>query len=197
MNTTAPPLNSAQLQPLPLEKLIKFVTFCQTLRSTLELRLTNLSSPSNCLPTDLVHVIAGAMSESTETIQQAWGQFNHEIWSMLGKIQLSEVDIHTYNECVLPLGTCVFSTLYVHLIELTDSFQAYRHLYPPTRVCNTSGCIGHRHSNNIKTLTEPVTYKATLFTLREGSLPIYTTSLYCRGKYIFIDMSLSSHCCIL
>ena len=110
MNTAAPPLNSPQLQPLPLEKLIKFVAFCQTLRSTFELRLTDLSSPSNCLPTDLVHVLAGAMSESTETIQQAWGQFNHEIWSMSGKVQLSEEDIHTYNKCALPLGTCALFT---------------------------------------------------------------------------------------
>lgn len=31
------------------------------------------------------------------------------------------------------------------------------------------------------TLTEPVTHKASLFTLSEGSLPVFTTSLYCRG----------------
>ncbi|KAL1937523.1 hypothetical protein VTO73DRAFT_13109 [Trametes versicolor] len=29
------------------------------------------------------------------------------------------------------------------------------------------------------TLTEPITYRATLFTLREGALPVFTTSLYC------------------
>ncbi|EIW56144.1 uncharacterized protein TRAVEDRAFT_129214 [Trametes versicolor FP-101664 SS1] len=32
---------------------------------------------------------------------------------------------------------------------------------------------------DIMTLTEPITYRATLFTLREGALPIFTTSLYC------------------
>ncbi|KIM42532.1 hypothetical protein M413DRAFT_408395 [Hebeloma cylindrosporum] len=36
-------------------------------------------------------------------------------------------------------------------------------------------------TNPCRTLTNPRTHKATLFTLRNGSLPVYTTSLYCRG----------------
>lgn len=35
-------------------------------------------------------------------------------------------------------------------------------------------------------LKEPVSHKAALFTLREGVLPIYVTSLYCRGTLIII-----------
>ncbi|KAJ6580125.1 hypothetical protein DFH09DRAFT_855229, partial [Mycena vulgaris] len=30
-------------------------------------------------------------------------------------------------------------------------------------------------------LTDPLTHNATLFTLKHGALPIYTTSLYCRA----------------
>ncbi|KAF8054159.1 hypothetical protein FPV67DRAFT_1441185 [Lyophyllum atratum] len=33
------------------------------------------------------------------------------------------------------------------------------------------------------TLVELVTHKASLFTLKEGALPVYTTSLYCRGCF--------------
>ena len=58
-------------------------------------------------------------------------------------------------------------------------FVAYRHLYPPVRQCTV--CHG--------TLKEPVKHKATLFTLREGALPVYVTSLFCRRKLI-------SHACI-
>ncbi|KAJ7626185.1 hypothetical protein FB45DRAFT_1085094, partial [Roridomyces roridus] len=43
------------------------------------------------------------------------------------------------------------------------------------------GCPNHRDSNDVMTLTEPLTHKATLYTLRNGVLPIYSTSLYCRG----------------
>ncbi|KAJ7092220.1 hypothetical protein C8R44DRAFT_750333 [Mycena epipterygia] len=44
-----------------------------------------------------------------------------------------------------------------------------------------SDCPNHRAGENISTLVEPLTYNATLFTLRHGALPIYTTSLYCRS----------------
>lgn len=191
---TFPLLNSRRPQPLTLEKLIKFIAFCQTSRPTLEFRLNDSSSPPKYLPIDLAQVIAGAISESPDAIQQAWGQFNYEIWSMSGRVPLSVMDIHIYDEYALPLGTGTkLSMHWVYLIKLTDSISAYRHIYPPTRVCNTVGCTGHRHSNNIKTLGELVTYKATLFTLREGSLPIYATSLYCRGKYLFINTWPTSH----
>jgi len=32
-------------------------------------------------------------------------------------------------------------------------------------------------------LTEPLSHKATLFTMHNGALPIHTTSLYCHGVY--------------
>ena len=55
-------------------------------------------------------------------------------------------------------------------------------LYPPTRVCQTFGCTRYRAEQNICTLTEPVSYKATLFTLRSGGLPVFAVSYYCRGS---------------
>lgn len=64
---------------------------------------------------------------------------------------------------------------------LAQPFAAYRHLYPPVFTCQEPTCR-HFHNSAVKiTLTEPCTYKATLFTLRDGALPVYTTSLYCRG----------------
>lgn len=41
--------------------------------------------------------------------------------------------------------------------------------------------MNYRSDETILTLAEPVSHKATLFTLSEGAIPIYTTSLYCRG----------------
>lgn len=46
-------------------------------------------------------------------------------------------------------------------------------------------CSGYRLSNNIKTLNEPETYAAALFTLREGALPVFTTSFRCPSEYLY------------
>jgi hypothetical protein len=48
-------------------------------------------------------------------------------------------------------------------------------------------------------LTEPVSHKATLFTLRDGAIPIFTTSYYCHGtfrlvKLDFHDLTSPSDC---
>jgi CxC5 like cysteine cluster associated with KDZ transposases len=63
------------------------------------------------------------------------------------------------------------------------NFSAYRDLYPPMRVCQLAGCPNFRENEDVVTLTEPVSHKATLFTLRDGALPVHSTSLYCRGVY--------------
>ncbi|KAJ6479387.1 hypothetical protein DFH09DRAFT_951397, partial [Mycena vulgaris] len=55
----------------------------------------------------------------------------------------------------------------------------YRHLYPPVRSCQHRDCQNMHADRNILTLTDPLTHNATLFTLKHGALPIYTTSLYC------------------
>ncbi|KAJ7741865.1 hypothetical protein B0H16DRAFT_1323588 [Mycena metata] len=38
-----------------------------------------------------------------------------------------------------------------------------------------------RSDKNLLTLTDPLTHAGTLFTLRQGALPVFTTSLYCRS----------------
>ncbi|KAF4609858.1 hypothetical protein D9613_010386 [Agrocybe pediades] len=63
------------------------------------------------------------------------------------------------------------------LTKLTNT--AYRHIYPPTWVCLSEGCINHRPDNSFTTLSDSSTYPAALFTLREGILPVYATSLSC------------------
>lgn len=80
------------------------------------------------------------------------------------------------------------SCLPSNLSYIFNSSTAYRHLYPPTRVCRDDQCINYRRDDSLKirTLTDPVTHKATLFTLNEGPLPVYTTSFYCKGTSLHI-----------
>ena len=55
-------------------------------------------------------------------------------------------------------------------------------LYPPTRVCQKYDCARYRVDSSVCTLSEPVSYKATLFTLQNGVLPVFATSYYCHGS---------------
>ena len=47
-------------------------------------------------------------------------------------------------------------------------------------------CSNYRLSSNVKTLNEPETYEAALFTLREGSLPVFATSFRCSSECFWL-----------
>ncbi len=38
----------------------------------------------------------------------------------------------------------------------STAFQGYRDLYPPTRICLNPGCVNHCSTDDVLTLTEPV-----------------------------------------
>lgn len=73
-----------------------------------------------------------------------------------------------------------------------DTILAYHHIYPPVRVCQDLHCKNYRADDLLLTLSDPVTHKASLFTLRYGALPVYSTSLYCRGSN-----KISLHVCLI
>ena len=56
-------------------------------------------------------------------------------------------------------------------------------LLPPTHTCIVANCPNHllQHSSP-PDLCETISHEAVLFTRSHGTLPIYTTSAYCRGK---------------
>ncbi|KAL4256186.1 hypothetical protein AB1N83_012856 [Pleurotus pulmonarius] len=95
-------------------------------------------------------------------VLRCWDSLKYIIWSTPNVVP-SEDEIKRFNECALPFGI------------------SYWHIFPPTRTCINPACAHHSSRHAARPLKEPMTYKATLFTLRDGSLPIYTTSLYCHG----------------
>jgi len=58
-----------------------------------------------------------------------------------------------------------------------SSYTVLFDLRPPTTICLDPMC--RRQDSR---LTEPINYKAVLFTRDHGPIPISCTSLYCRGK---------------
>ncbi|KAJ7692857.1 hypothetical protein B0H17DRAFT_1132835 [Mycena rosella] len=94
--------------------------------------------------------------------QTCWAAFKDILWDH-PMITPTDEEIITYNNAALGNGT------------------AYRHIYPPVRVCSNPECTNHRNINDIMTLTDPLTHKATLYMLQSGVLPVYMSSFYCRS----------------
>ncbi|KAK7683616.1 hypothetical protein QCA50_013454 [Cerrena zonata] len=130
----------------------------------------DISHPPSTIPFQMEHMLACAMNVDILLIADLWIVFKDVLWMMsMGDMlhrPAQQKDIQLFNQFAL------------------HEKLAYRAFYPPVRVCQNPQCIHFRLNNNIQTLTEPVTHQATLFTLAEGVLPVYTTSLYCHVCHI-------------
>ncbi|PPQ87552.1 hypothetical protein CVT26_010631, partial [Gymnopilus dilepis] len=163
----------------------------------------DVSLPPKHPPPSSLRLFASLFQVTPATISSLWNLLRFEVWSSpKASTAASEAEVKAYNKVALDLGTCEF---------LSHSFRSLFDIlrpslltsYPPTRVCMSKDCTAHRASDTTRTLTDPRTHKARLFTLREGALPIYTTSLYCRAchrryhrSYSVQNVNISQHCFI-
>ncbi|KAF5345361.1 hypothetical protein D9758_008449 [Tetrapyrgos nigripes] len=145
--------------------ILSFVRLCCLAKPTLQLDRRTVSSPPDSLSSRVVKIISACLDASEDVVNELWNALKVVVWQH-GPIAASEEEIRLFN---------------VHALQWDTS---YRHLYPPVHTCQVSTCRHHiLNSEREFNLCEPSTYKATLFTLKDGVLPIYTTSLYCRGCY--------------
>ncbi|KAG1733287.1 hypothetical protein EDB19DRAFT_1929099 [Suillus lakei] len=56
-------------------------------------------------------------------------------------------------------------------------------LYPFLLAHSRPECVNYRDGDEVATLTDVNTFRASLFTLRDGSLPVHSVSTYCRRIY--------------
>jgi hypothetical protein len=145
----------------------------------IESQETDKRHPPAYLHPGLLELLGGSLSvPDLDIVQLCWAAFKDIIWNHPA-IEPTENEILQYNK--VPRYLHVLAMLCVLLINFPC--PAFQHFFPPVRVCQVSGFINHRDSDDTMTLTEPMTHKATLYTLRNGALPVYyTTSLYCPGK---------------
>jgi len=61
-------------------------------------------------------------------------------------------------------------------------------ILPPTRVCLDPKCrqqlLANEHEHRDRELVEPLSHAISIFTRGLGAVPGFSTSLYCRSKYI-------------
>ncbi|KAJ7924649.1 hypothetical protein B0H13DRAFT_1601503 [Mycena leptocephala] len=162
------------LSTVRFDGLTLFLRMACLARPLIESQETDKRHPPAYLHPGLLELLGGSLSEpDLDIVQLCWAAFKDIIWSHPA-VEPTENEILQYNKAAL----C----------------RAFHHFFPPVRVCQVSGCINHRDSDDTMTLTEPMTHKATLYTLRNGALPVYTTSLHCRGKFphrIIVEILLS------
>ncbi|KAJ7670033.1 hypothetical protein DFH06DRAFT_1083660 [Mycena polygramma] len=153
-----PSLSGVQLHGLTL-----FLRMARLARPMIEFQQTDRRTPPEYLHPGLLELLADSLSEpDLNLVQLCWVAFKGIVWDH-PEVEPTEEEVQRYNQAALCRGT------------------SFGHLFPPVRVCQDSRCINHRDSDDIMTLTEPLTHKASLYTLRNGALPVYTSSLYCRG----------------
>ncbi|KAF7345993.1 hypothetical protein MVEN_01621900 [Mycena venus] len=103
----------------------------------------------------MLQILACCLGTDIGLIQTCWAAFKDVVWNH-PDVTATDEEITTYNNAALS----------------RDTF----------RVCINPEYENHRDSDNIMTLDHPLTYKATLFTARNGALPVYISSLYCRRE---------------
>ncbi|KAF9540662.1 hypothetical protein CPC08DRAFT_770760 [Agrocybe pediades] len=150
-----------RLSHISLETLLRFIRFALLAKPTIHFHTVDGRRPLAIPPLSIQLLLSQCTGVDIETTKVLWGGLKDVVWSLREVSDPSEEEIMEYNKYALPLGTC------------------YHHLYPPVRVCQTKGCGNHREDNDVRTLGDPITYKGSLFTLRKGALPVYTSSLYC------------------
>ncbi|KAK6971993.1 hypothetical protein R3P38DRAFT_2751037 [Favolaschia claudopus] len=132
-------------------------------RPLIEFQVEDRRRPPDFLHCGLLELLAATVYEQNlDLVQTCRAAFKEIIWNH-PKVQPTEEEIKKYNDAALCCGT------------------SFAHLLPPARVCQDSYCPSYRDSEDIMTLKEPLSHKATMHTLRNGALPVYSTSLYCRG----------------
>ncbi|KAJ7627805.1 hypothetical protein DFH06DRAFT_1272919 [Mycena polygramma] len=152
-----------ELALLDFHGLNLFIRYASLARETIEFAQVDREKCPESLPITVLRVLATALGETdTRLIESCWTAFRGLVWSQ-PCISPTDDEILAYNDAALRHET------------------SFRHLYPPVRSCQHSGCRNHHEDGNILTLTDPLTYSSTLFTLRHGAIPIFTTSLYCRA----------------
>jgi len=156
--------HSSDLESASLDDIFRFIRLCKLCRPSIECRQRDRRCPPAALPAPIHEFISCATGLDVESTSLYWATFKSAVWTE-SDMMATEEDIALFHEHGLPRGI------------------GYRDVFPPTRTCINSACPNHRDDNEVATLSDPSTYRATLFTLRDGALPVYVTSLYCRGCF--------------
>ncbi|KIK74931.1 hypothetical protein PAXRUDRAFT_174302 [Paxillus rubicundulus Ve08.2h10] len=126
-------------------------------RSHINMSVQDMTHPPSNLLSHVEAMLVSTLRQDLLFVRVCWSALSLTIWSFKVFTPSME-EIETLNG---------------------HGLSSFGDLYPPTRVCLTTGCPNHRSCNNVATLSNPVAYKAVRYSLQYGVLPIHVTSTYC------------------
>lgn len=169
------------LGDIPVDHAAGFIRLAKLLRPHIEHSLLDIRQPPPLLPPHVLEFIGASLHKSLSEVNWYWYALKNAVWTDSGA-QATREDVEMFRKHGLQRG--IGEYVKHPIISLLNIYLnlGYGDLFPPTRVCLRPECPNYRQNNDVMTLTEPTSYRATLFTLRDGALPVHTTSLYCHGK---------------
>ncbi|TFK91005.1 hypothetical protein K466DRAFT_573933 [Polyporus arcularius HHB13444] len=133
-----------------LDDIVSFLRFARLTRSNIEITLYDKTNPPVLLPRSVHEFLAAALQKSFTEVAWLWYALRGAVWTS-GKVVATQEEVTAFRD----------------------------HGLSRSIVCIRLECRNHRTNNDLLTLGEPISYRATLYTLHEGALPVHTTSLYC------------------
>lgn len=169
---------------ISFQEILLFIRLALIALPSIKLFQKDIHTLPNVLPQHIAGTLSGAIGWDLQTVERYWHALSTVIYAH-PPTTATEEEVKLYNKHALTRGTCEsYLPLFPAQNLVLTSFTAHRHIYPPVRSCQLPECPNYRADGSL-TLREPTTHAASLFTLSEGALPVFTTSLYCRGAYSF------------
>lgn len=168
------------LQAVSLQQIAAFFTIAQHLKLRIGLNSTHLQgdTPPSSLSLSIYNFLCDATGLSEPHCHSLWQAVQHHVWHTDPNQAEAEpyIDLFLQHGLRHEIGEKVkgYSLPGASVIQTIPGFYD---LYPPTLTCTDTAC-----STYGQRLKEPVTHQAVYFTKTKGPFPMWTTSLYCRGK---------------
>lgn len=170
------------MESMEMSQLILFIDICCHLRASLALQdhITPddgpLSLPSNVILFLIKCLETCGPSQTHSTIKSAWEALGSFVW------QLPERQVPpSVTKLFLRFGESLsIGELVLFNYHLSYSLLGLVAICPPETECPNNLCPkrGHR-------LRPATPYRATLFTIKHGPIPVFPVSSYCSGMFSF------------
>ncbi|KAF8590186.1 hypothetical protein K439DRAFT_1612180 [Ramaria rubella] len=154
---------------LAFDSITTFINLLRHLKERIDFtKRSKFSTPPQCLPADIHQFLKQALDLDDITVQACWSSLKDLAWNQDHNIP-TKPDL----AALLLLFFMHGGPLHIAPIEV----------FPLMCKCLITTCSNYATSDGGgPDLAKPSTYKATIFMLVFGPLPMYTTLAYCRGK---------------
>jgi hypothetical protein len=171
------------------EKILRFMVLSSRLKDDILLAQAAehpVAEPPVLLPPSVHHFLAGACSipsKPVEIIEGLWSCVRRLVWNELSFLSdptfpLQDHVLHRYKYGIGEHWTLVDRHFHFMSMSILIVQSGHRTIYPPMKMCTALGCS---RTEKGLALSKAEQREDLLFTLSEGTVPVYNIHLYCQG----------------